>query len=97
MKWGSSGLKRKEQKAKWPLWKVFRMEGIKRKKICIILYRNGLNEIEKAVKSQSSFSNGLEDILRIFKEEYPEYTEELEIDAIRKIWRNRRMEKIYNS
>jgi len=30
-----------------------------------ILYRNGINEIEKAVKSQSSFSNGLEDILRI--------------------------------
>jgi len=49
-----------------------------------ILYQNGINELEKAVKSQSSFSNGLEDILGLFKEEYPEYNEELETDAIRK-------------
>lgn len=49
-----------------------------------ILYQNGINEIERAVKSQLRFSNGLDDILGIFKEEYPEYTEELETDAIRK-------------
>jgi len=49
-----------------------------------ILYRNGINEVEKAVRSQSIFPNGLEGILGIFKEEYPEYTEELETDAIRK-------------
>ena len=46
-----------------------------------ILYRNGIDEIEKAVKSQSSFSNGLEDIIGKFKEDY---LEELETDAFRK-------------
>lgn len=49
-----------------------------------ILYQNGMDEIEKAVKSQSSFSNGIEDIIGKFKEQYPEYSEELETDAIRK-------------
>jgi len=49
-----------------------------------ILYRDDINEIENAVKSQLSFPNGLEDILGLFKEEYSEYTEELKIDAIRK-------------
>jgi len=46
-----------------------------------ILYQNGINEIEQAVKLQSSFSNGLEDIIGKFKNDYPT---ELETDAIRK-------------
>lgn len=48
-----------------------------------ILYQYGVTEIEKAVKSQSDFSNGLEDIIEKFKMEYPEYPEDFQADTIR--------------
>ena len=49
-----------------------------------ILYQNGVESIEENIKAQSNFTNGLQDVIEKFKEENPDYSEELEIDAIRK-------------
>ena len=53
-----------------------------------ILYQNGVESIEGNIKAQSNFTNGLQDVIEKFKEENPDYSEELEIDAIRKKMEN---------
>ena len=49
-----------------------------------ILYQSGVEGIEESIKVQSTFTNGLQDVTEKFREDYPDYSEELEIDAIRK-------------
>jgi hypothetical protein len=53
-----------------------------------ILYQNGVESIDGNIKAQSNFTNGLQDVIEKFKEENPDYSEELEIDAIRKKMEN---------
>lgn len=53
-----------------------------------ILYQSGGEGIEESIKSQPTFTNGLQDVIEKLKEENPDYSEELEIEAIRKKMEN---------
>jgi len=53
-----------------------------------IFYQSGVGGIEESIKAQSTFTNGLQDVIEKFKEENLDYSEELEIEAIRKKMEN---------